>query len=265
METNEQKESILSFDSIKKTMQQNNNTIWILISSVIIILVTICSLIWLQTVRDGKEAAQSAYEKTKKTVEDKVYKDIYQDSYKKAEEKHHVANRVNISLDSMDETAQLEVLKVSDIEYTIYEEKDGIPVIKWVKDAVTGSVSSWIAVPGSGVFTVNLKAGEYIIDNDRRYVLVRVPEPEMTQFTIDYDKVDILEVSDKGLIPSAKRGEQHIKEQLEKAYLMIRQKMMSNQKFYESAQKSAENVIEALVKELNPDIPDLVVDVEFIR
>lgn len=37
---------------------------------------------------------------------------------------------------------------------------------------------------GDGVFTVDMKASEFIIDYERQYVLVRVPRPELTNCRI---------------------------------------------------------------------------------
>ena len=62
---------------------------------------------------------------------------------------------------------------------------------------------------------------------------------------------------------SYKEGEELAKAQYDIAYTKIVKEFSSNQYFYNSAKKAAENTIRCLVKQLNPSIPDLIVEVEF--
>ena len=51
---------------------------------------------------------------------------------------------------------------------------------------------------------------------------------------------------------------------LNEAVYKIKKSLMSNQYIYENAQSVAVSMITNLVKELNPDIPNLIVEVEFM-
>ena len=127
-------------------------------------------------------------------------------------------------------------------------------------------VVSWLEVPGYGVFTVDLQSAEFIIDNERGYVLIRLPYPELSEFTIDYENVEVLNFEDSGIFKnSAKVGEDLARKQLQSAELTMRQSVNSNQKYYQAAENDATNILLNLVKQLNPQIENLVVDVEFIE
>ena len=56
-----------------------------------------------------------------------------------------------------------------------------------------------------------------------------------------------------------------VEEALKEAELELMQEANNNQEYYKRAVKSAENIIVNLIKQLNPDIPNLIVKVEFIN
>ena len=121
-------------------------------------------------------------------------------------------------------------------------------------------------MPGEGVFVVDMAAGEYIVDNERRYVHIRVPYPELTNIYIDYENVKSL-LFKNGIFfynnEDYDTGEELAKKQLDIASVLIKKEFISNQKFYLSAQDAAKTSIEALVRQLNFDVEDLSVEVEF--
>lgn len=234
------------------------------------VMIFLDAFLLMDTVKVAAMAAPKAFNEGKAEVEEQVYQDFYTKSFNAAEKAHHVENKVNISIGDLEEKQSLEVLKIVNLTYKGGpEEKDQA----WYKDAidnVTGVFDEeptiYLQVPGKGVFTVNLKAGEYIVDNTHEYVLARVPEPELTQFTIDYVNVDILAFKDGGLLKKpAKYGEEKAEEALKEAELELMQEANNNQEYYKRAVTSAENIIANLIKQLNPDIPNLTVEVEFIN
>ena len=56
--------------------------------------------------------------------------------------------------------------------------------------------TSWLKVSGTGVFTVNLTAAEYVIDNERHYVLVRVLKPVLDSSNISIENFETLYFSE---------------------------------------------------------------------
>lgn len=204
------------------------------------------------TVKTGASALASGYLTSYETEKEAAYEEKYEDYKTSAEEKYHVSNRVSIYIGGLEETQKLEVLKVSDVEFMIVNEEDN-------QDKLT----SWLEVPGEGTFVVDLKAGEYIVDNERAHVLVRVPYPELTSVKIDYKNVDKILFKHGIMNKSYRVGEELARQQLNEAEVLFRKEFLSNQTFFLSARKSAGKTIEALIRQLNPEIPELTVDVEF--
>lgn len=208
------------------------------------------------------EAAQKAYDEVKEPTKQQIleaaqneaYKEAYDEAYNKAKEEHLVTNKVAIVVDTLRETAELEVLKVYDVEYVITD-----------KESNDDGITSWLMVPGEGTYTVDLTAAEFIVDKERGYVLVRVPEPELKNPTLIEDKVEPLFYRNNGFDESIKAGEELINEQLSKASMEIKKALGSNPNFYQAAENSADRMIKALVKALNQNVENLVVDVEFMK
>lgn len=233
---------------IKKDMEP---TIAITVS--ILMVFAIVFLFW-NSVSKGAEALAGSYANAYNEQRNVTYRQKYNTYKNSAEQKFHVSNRVSIYVGNLKEEEKLEVLKVNDVEFIIED-----------KDDNTDNVISWLEVPGEGTFVVDLKAGEYVVDNERAHVLVRVPYPELTNITIDYANVQkILFKDNKGIFNgSYSKGEDLARQQLSEAELLIKKEFTSNQNFYLNAQKAAISTIETLVKQLNPEVENLVVDVEF--
>ena len=122
-----------------------------------------------------------------------------------AEKTHHVSNRASISISNLKQIETLEVLKVWSVDYQI----NGKNGDRESNSNIIGKIlpssedESWLEVPGYGVFTVDLRAAEYIVDDERHYVLARIPKPELTEFTIDTKSIHSLLYKEQGLNRSA--------------------------------------------------------------
>ena len=175
-------------------------------------------------------------------------------SYNIAEADNHVKNRGIISIENIQEKADLEVLAVSDVEY-ITNENSGD------KD------KSWLEVPGTGVFTVNMAMSEFVIDDVRHYVLVRVPKPEIKTENIDIktEEIKILLYKNERWLDngSIEDGEELARRQMSEAQAIIQEDVQSNERYFEIAKSSAESIIKQLIKSLNKDVANLDVEVEF--
>ena len=219
------------------------------------------------TISTASKAAAMAYSSEKDKVAEAVYQEYYQKSYDKSEKKHHVSNEVSITIGNLKEEEKLEVLRISEVEYITSEDEEG-KLLTNIKNAIKDvffSMDSWLKVPASGVFTVDLRTSEFIFDHARSYVLIRIPEPKITSFGIDYQNVELLHFENGGILKSsAKIGESLAQEQLQSAELKLWQRAEQTQSFYQRAKESAETTLTNLVKQLNPEIPDLVVEIEYI-
>ena len=203
-------------------------------------------------ISSGASAFKTSYEKTYNEEHENAYNASYEKAFARSEKKHHTANKVGITIGNMKETLNLEVLNVSDIEYITDDASD-----------LGHGITSWLEVPGEGTYTVNLKSAEFIIDSQREYVLVRAPRPEITNISIDYKNVQKVLFENDLRNDSIAIGEDLARSQLNKADLLIKKEFASNQHFYQSAKNAAILSIQCLVKELNPDVPNLTVEVEF--
>ena len=136
---------------------------------------------------------------------------------------------------------------MSDIEYVFRE----------------GNTKIWTSVKGHGTYTVDLSLAEFLVDQDRQYVLVRVPSPKLSTAGLDYEYENYL-FEDGVFNGSTKEGFGLAREDLRKAQNQLQIKLASTQSYYESAQNSANEIIENLVKNFNPEATELVVAVDFV-
>ncbi len=203
------------------------------------------------TIRRGGETAKNAYEKAKKEAEEEVYQGFYDTAYASAERKYHVSNRVSIEVEAVKEEAKLEVLKVSDVEY----------VVK-TKDDNDENIDAWVEFYGEGVYTVDMRACEFIIDEYRQYVLVRAPKPVLTNCRIT--KTNEILWKNDFFNESISEGVEVAIDMRKAGQTKLSNYMKSNARFFDSAKKSATAIISDLVKSLNSDLPDLTVDVELV-
>ena len=193
---------------------------------------------------------RSAYNTSKQNS----YDSFYQAAYDFAENQNHVSNYALISVEAAKEVSRLEVLSVSDSEFVI-KNADG-------KDRTT----SWLEVQGTGVFTVDLSAGEFIVDSERQCVLVRVPKPVLTECKVSGTGKQFWKRNDFLIFNgSIADGVQLSQDQRKEGLIKLEDAMKRNRNFYEAAQKAAESAVGALVQQWNPSVPNLQVAVEFIE
>ena len=218
----------------------------------LVIMVGTIAYLLKSTVSVGGEALKNSFIDKYATEESSAYQKQYKRFFDDAENKYHVSNIVAISIDKVKEIAKLEVLEVSDVEY-IVEESSGN----------SNGIESWLEVPGHGTYVVDLQAAEFIKDDERAYVKVRAPYPELTNITIDYGNVKKLFFKNDILNDSYKVGEELAQRQLNSADMLIKKEFASNERFYLSAQDAAVSTIQCMIKQLNPQNTDMTVDVEF--
>lgn len=227
------------------------------VSGGIVLLINV--LLFPKVIAKGAEAAGNAFDVAKVAEKAKVYDEYYERHLAAAKENYHVSNRTVIVIDKMRECAQLEVLRVNAVGYSMEDQKDN------------RTATSWIKVSGTGVFTADLAASEYLVDNEHQYIRIRVPKPELTHFTIEtreqliYEDGTLEPISGFSIFNGSNReGTNLAQKQVSQASLDAKASITSNQRFHQSAEKSAQILITNLIKEFNPEIPDLTVEVEFM-
>lgn len=125
-------------------------------------------------------------------------------------------------------------------------------------------ITSWLKVAGRGTYTVNLDEAEYIIDNARSHVHVRIPKPELT-VTIDAGRMDKILFKQNKFIRSSseKEGFELAMDQYAMAQDKLEANFISNIQYQDWAEESAVRMIRTVIKGFNPDVEDLEVDVDF--
>lgn len=229
-----------------------NNRNTLLAICLCIILASISIYLFVTTMNVGANALVDSFDSSYLTERENTKEVIKAAFFNSAERKYHASNRITIFIGDITEEQKLEVLEVSDVEFIVEDRKDN-----------SSNICSWLEVPGKATFVIDLQAAEFIVDNDRAYVKVRVPYPELSNVTIDYANVNKLLFKDDIFNGSYKEGEDLAKQQLEQADLLIKKEFISNQNFYMNAQKSATTTIVNRVKQWNPEVQDINVEVEF--
>lgn len=233
-------------EELKQTNKKEKNKSNIPFFLFIIICLAICSFFGYKAYHDPIAIAQEKYS----TAKEEAYNDIYEKSYTAAEKKWHVSNDVIIEVEGIRETAVLQVLEVHDIEYIMNQKENE-------------GVLSCLEVTGSGDFTVDLKASEFVVDDERQYVLVRIPIPSLNNCKIT--NREVLAFKDGVFDKSVKQGVELAEEDLKEAKLKIETELGSNVEYFEKAKDAAVIELENLVRQFNPDAKNLTVEVEFFE
>ena len=111
-----------------------------------------------------------------------------------------------------------------------------------------------------------MNTAKFIVDNERDYVLIRLPKPELTSITIEYDNVLLLYSEDGGLLKnSVKDGVDEARKSYLNAEHNIKQNLLNNKSNSIRAEESAKTLLTNFVKQLNPQIENLIVEVQFME
>ncbi len=203
-------------------------------------------------VSNFKNSFAENYQTNKKEKAEEVEKKFYDFAYDYYESKYHTSDDMTISVDSLKNESKLEVLQVSDVKYVIEDENTN-----------DEHLTVWTKIPGHSVFTVDLSLAEFIVDNARKIVTIRVPKPELDRFSIEYEKVENLKFVDGYFNESFSYGAELARKQLKTAGDEMKADFSVNQMYINSAKASAEKILTQLVQELNPGLPSNNIYIEF--
>lgn len=223
------------------------------LTPVLIIIITILFFInvsfYNKIIDKGGTSFRTAYDSAK-AEEEKV---IYEKFYEAAFNQYKTTNDISINISNTNEEGKLEVLSVYDTAYIIQDSETS-------EDGTT----AWLEVPGKGVFTVDIRACEILTDHQRNVITARIPHPELSRFTIDYENVSLLNFSSGLTNGSIEKGEELAHKQLQEGDLRIRENILSNQKIMLSADSAAEKMVKQLLVSINPS-EDIEIIIEFIE
>ena len=203
-------------------------------------------------IKVGAAAGMETYLSEEERIQNEVYNSYYQSALERAEAQNHVQNRVTIQIENITQVQKLEVISVRTDEY----------VIRKGEDHPEDGITCWYKVSVSGVYTVNLDYANCVVNDELKYVCVNIPCPELTVFHEPAKSEQILKIN-KGKNESYRVGEALIAELEEEGYTKAEASLINNQDYFTKAKNNAKENIESLIKSLNPEIPDLKVEVNF--
>lgn len=256
--------------SQKKTSPQptkkKGNSAWGIV--ILIVLIGVCAALGIMvyskhnagadSINNAKEsglaAGMTAYENAKVQAANEVYQAYYDSSYSYAEKKHHVSNHVLINIEEVTEVNRLDVLEASYNTVAVENSKDN-----------DSGTFSWLSMTGSAVYYVNLDTAEYIIDQPRSTVIVRLSKPAFEYRQIDEIDELATHTKHKVLNGSVADGSSIANDLIQKGNDEIQSELAGNQENPIKAQEAAKVLITSLVKQANPEIHDLHVSVEFME
>ena len=213
------------------------------------------------TINKAADQAYDSFNSTKNEIASNVYKAFYQKAFDAAEETHHISDNTTIVLENIKKVQLLEVLQVSDQICEIWGDDSNETLDGFIKE----DIESWIVLSGSGVFTVNLNYAEFITDNTQQYVLVRVPTPHLTHFSLDDgNEVQFEFKSSLNRFSSVDTGETVMRIQRGNAVEKMWHNIENNQILLQAAKESTEKILRSLIVQLNPHLPNLTIEFEFV-
>ena len=217
-----------------------------------ILLIALSGYILSQAFKVSTDNLVDTYNDTYKRVAEETEQKIYDKVFQTAEKKYHVSNEIKLSIDNVKELSKLEVLKVSDVEFIMHEQSDD-------------KFDAWVAIPGNGIYTIDMNMCDFLIDNERNIVVTRLPEPELTEIGVDHEHIEIYNhgstIINNG---NYSDGTDIADADLKEGEKLIEEEFRNNQEYFRQAKVSAENFMINWIKSLNSDNEDLKVVVEFM-
>ena len=237
------------------TGKKSNWLLWTIILAFVLLVIILCCVFTVQySLTSGVSESINSFHDTFINTQADTYDTYHDIAFSIAESSHHIHNDVIINIIDVKKEPKLEALRVSDIVYICTD-----------KGETASKTQSWIKVYGSGVFTVNLNAAEFVTDASRQHILIRVPKPILTSDNIKIDSYENLLFSENtwNRDNSVHSGRSLAQDQLREAMQRMQDDYRANEQYSKMAETSAKSMLSAIIKSLNPDIANLQVDVEY--
>ena len=244
--------------SLSKKTERNekkklNETFLLII--VVVILGSMAALFLINALKSATSACASAFNTAYNKTKEDTYNAFYQAAYDYLEHTYHLSNKATISIGNIKEENALEVLKVSTSWCQIVPDKDS--------NEKTGR---WVLFNGSGVYTVDLRCSEFFVDNDNRFILIKLPTPKLNHIHLDGNtKIYKCDREGWGNGDFNTGHEMYMSDKAE-AQINITQKLENNDENLSKAKSAAESLVKNLIKSVNQDLnlKDSEIQIEFI-
>ncbi len=250
----------------------------IILAAVVLAAAVISCVVMLCRVRANTlKAAGEKYISALAAEREKTYDKFYNLGYDIGEKRSHISNDVLVDVNKIKEVEVLEVLDVSasDVkEYKFDNELTNpanifLELVRFVTgeqvDAPPPEAVVWLEGSCIGTYEIDLKSSEVIIDNANKYVLVRLPSPSLRFISHDFEVKYFNNGTGtlrKVFDGSAQRGlDAAIQDTADMTAHL--HDILNDRDQSDHAREQAEILVVDLIKDLNSDVPDITVDVEF--
>ncbi len=231
-------------------LRQNAQPVLMLLA---LVLLLTGGMLFRRALRSFLDGAQESYA----VASQEMYEEEYERFRERGEQAYHVQNRAAVAID-------LSTLR----------KENRLEVLRFRSSALVHSDDRkyWQLWSGSGAYTVNLQAGEYITDNERAAVYIYLPSPVLDESVeLDGTPMQQYELTGDGFFStllekistSSAMGEEAERKMIKEASESIKSSMIENELYYEAAKENAVSTVRGLVYACNPDIPNLTVEVDF--
>lgn len=243
----EEKEKTKKNPKDSNNKSSNKKTTLKMVATTVLLFVS-CVLLLIASLTIKIKATEKSYNESKDSSEHTAYNKTRQKLYELGERRYHVSNRIGISIDGIEKVSSLEALEVKEIYYYIHEGD------KEYKS------KAWYKVTGTGTFTVNMKLAEIITDEERNYILIRIPNPTIQSNDLNV-KVEEYHF-DSNIFEGVDVGEGLALKAEKEGYKEIKKRISADQNYFVYAKNAAEDILVDLAKKCNPDI-EVEVEVKF--
>ena len=200
------------------------------------------------TVENAGAAFDAAYQTAKEAQTPLTYEEFYL----AALEQYKTKNDVMTSISADYGTGKLEIMKICDsvcIPQSALEDEES---------------SLTLLIPFNGVYTIDLSLAEFITDQEREIITVRVPYPEIADFKVEYENAKLLDDSGITVTLGKITTPELARSEFEEKNIDLREQISENKIFTENAAETARQKIISTIMALNP-YDDVTVEVEFIN
>ena len=238
--------------NVKKVEKKHGKRGVFILLCLIFLVLALTAATWEGIISAGVKAAFRNYAYTKEECEASSSNKYHDIAYNRIMETHQAVNDVYIIVDSIRETANLQVLTATEqvfIKQTPDEKKND-------------DVVYWIIFSGTGTYSINMNMCEFIVDNERHFVQARIPRPEV-KIDITNEKIELNENLAKFSDGSEARGREIMRTARERGYRELSNKILGDLELIRKAEEAAQKQVELLIRALNPSVTDLTVEVIF--
>lgn len=225
-----------------------------ILTCVFVLLLLIAVFIPFMLVKNGSKSMYSNYMDNYEKYSNQTEKAITNFLYDLEESINHSSGSVYINLGDIQEVSNLQVYEVGHDAYVVENKEDN-----------PKRTTLWLCYTAVGTYKVDLSNAEFAVDNINRKVTVTIPELEFNWTFVYEDSEVIFEADDLDLdfTNNGKVAEQIQARLLSKANDEMVNYFINNQENDSKAKQAAKDSIERMIKLLNPEIEDIIVEVNY--